>query len=290
MQFYDFRTTRDLVAKGEPIDKFYDGSFSFALDAMQDKRTALQMLSEGMWERNRRPYYNVYPAIAPMLMRLNLEVDTKFVRPPVPAFCVRLPQEHPPLAYTWQGQPWHVRSILVGPAVLRTQGKKFDGLLLWVNTGEVQRMPDGRDYPIHTYINLPLEEGMTLEAALKALPYDASAFQGMVMPEEIRTNCARLVCTICLLDNDPDLIEPEVLNRDQGKPPTQAIIDRAKRRGKYGWNVGKGIEVVPHIRRPHPALVWTGHGREVPRIVMRKGSVVHREIVTKLPTGFQGDG
>ena len=60
MQFYDFRTTRDLVAKGEPIDKFYDGSFSFALDAMQDKRTALQMLSEGMWERNRRPYYNVY--------------------------------------------------------------------------------------------------------------------------------------------------------------------------------------------------------------------------------------
>jgi len=42
MQFYDFRTTRDLVAKGEPIDKFYDGSFTFALDAMQDKRTAFR--------------------------------------------------------------------------------------------------------------------------------------------------------------------------------------------------------------------------------------------------------
>ena len=28
---------------------------------------------------------------------------------------------------------------------------------------------------------------------------------------------------------------------------------------------------MPHYRRPHPALVWTGHGRAVPRIVLRKG-------------------
>jgi len=34
-------------------------------------------------------------------------------------------------------------------------------------------------------------------------------------------------------------------------------------------------------------LVWTGHGRAVPRIVPRKGSVVHREVVEKVPSGFQ---
>ena len=48
-------------------------------------------------------------------------------------------------------------------------------------------------------------------------------------------------------------------------------VDRARRRGKLGWNVGARIEVMPHYRRPHPALVWTGPGRAVPRIVMRKG-------------------
>ena len=41
-------------------------------------------------------------------------------------------------------------------------------------------------------------------------------------------------------------------------------------------------------RRPHMTLVWTGHGRTVPRIVPRKGSVVHREVVEKVPMGWEG--
>jgi hypothetical protein len=53
--------------------------------------------------------------------------------------------------------------------------------------------------------------------------------------------------------------------------------------------VGKHIEVIPHFRRPHMTLVWTGSGRRVPRVVPRRGSIVHREAVEKLPTGF-GDG
>jgi hypothetical protein len=85
------------------INAFHKTDLKLALGSMHDKCTDLQMLSEGLWERERRPYYNVYPAIAPMLMRLNLEVDTKFVRPPVPAFCVRLPVEHPPLRFQWGG-------------------------------------------------------------------------------------------------------------------------------------------------------------------------------------------
>ena len=68
---------------------------------------------------------------------------------------------------------------------------------------------------------------------LKALPYDPSAFRGMVMPEESATTCARLICTICLLDNDPDLIEPDVLARDRGKELTQVVIDRHTARASW---------------------------------------------------------
>ena len=46
--------------------------------------------------------------------------------------------------------------------------------------------------------------------------------------------------------------------------------------------------MIPHYRRPHMALVWTGHGRAMPKIVPRRGSVVHREAVEKLPSGFGG--
>jgi hypothetical protein len=41
---------------------------------------------------------------------------------------------------------------------------------------------------------------------------------------------------------------------------TTMYVDKAHRRGKVGWNVGRHIEVAPHYRRPHMALVWTGTG------------------------------
>jgi hypothetical protein len=34
------------------------------------------------------------------------------------------------------------------------------------------------------------------------------------------------------------------------------------------------------------ALVWTGWGRAVPKVVPRRGSVVHRELAEKLSSGF----
>ncbi|TVS21014.1 MAG: hypothetical protein EA424_01040, partial [Planctomycetaceae bacterium] len=65
-------------------------------------------------------------------------------------------------------------------------------------------------------------------------------------------------------------------------------VDKAHRRGKIGWNVGRRIEVAPHYQRPHMALVWTGLDRAVPRVASSRGSVVHRELVEKVPSGFGG--
>ncbi len=53
--------------------------------------------------------------------------------------------------------------------------------------------------------------------------------------------------------------------------------------------MGAKIEVMPHYRWPHPTLVRIGHGRTVPRIVMRKGNAVHREVLAQVPTGFSGN-
>jgi hypothetical protein len=40
---------------------------------------------------------------------------------------------------------------------------------------------------------------------------------------------------------------------------------------------------------PAPALVGTGHGRTQPNIMMRTASVVHREVVARVPTGFENN-
>ncbi len=114
---------------------------------------------------------------------------------------------------------------------------------------------------------------------------------GIVIPEDLMMDCVRLCCTLCLIENNPEIISPDVLSDDRAKydqSHDQKYIDKAHRRGKVGWDVGRHVEVMPHYRRPHMTLVWTGRGRALPRIVPRRGSVVHREVVEKVPMGWEG--
>ena len=105
-----------------------------------------------------------------------------------------------------------------------------------------------------------------------------------------RDRVVSLVTTLCLLGDNPELITPSILTKDEGSTrDLTGLVEKARRRGKIGWEVGRDIEVAPHIRRPHPALVWTGEGRTTPRIVLRKGFVVHRSKIEALPTGYEDD-
>jgi hypothetical protein len=146
--------------------------------------------------------------------------------------------------------------------------------------------------PVYTYRNSPRRSGLTVEQSLASLGTKGLfADVGVQVPDSLVMDCVRLCCSLCLLENDPEIISPDVLADDRAKFDArgdQKYVDRAHRRGKVGWNVGQSIEVIPHYRRPHMTLVWTGHGRVTPRIVPRRGSVVHREMVEKLPSGFGG--
>ena len=102
----------------------------------------------------------------------------------------------------------------------------------------------------------------------------------------------RLAMGICLLGNDSEFIQPEVLTADQikfGTSRDMKLVEKAKKRGKYGWTVGRDIECLPHIRRPHFAVRWTGKGGAVPKVVPVKGSVVKRKSMTDVPTGYMDD-
>lgn len=83
----------------------------------------------------------------------------------------------------------------------------------------------------------------------------------------------QLACACALLS--PDDLIPEMLTKDKDKELTKARINKAIQRGKYGWSLG----CIPHVRRPHPCLVWTGEGKKIPKIIIRKGSVVKRDRV-----------
>jgi hypothetical protein len=52
-----------------------------------------QMHNERDWEKARRPYYNMWPSIIPMLTRLNLDIDSDLIQLPLPARCIRFPKD-----------------------------------------------------------------------------------------------------------------------------------------------------------------------------------------------------
>ena len=163
-----------------------------------------------------------------------------------------------------------------------------EGISVLIDIGEV--MPNV-GFPIYTYRNFRRREGLTVEQPSGACRRGWTAEFGVQIPGPLIDDCIRLCCSLCLLENDPSIISPDVLADDRAKFDASGdpkFVDKAHRRGKVGWDVGRHIEVIPHYRRPHMTLVWTGSGRAVPKIVPRRGSVVHREAVEKLPSGFGG--
>jgi hypothetical protein len=282
------------------------------------------------WALNKRPYYDVYPSIIPMLTRLSLNfpgnaithydddiyvaegVDAKLgpvtlVTPELIAntekaksglkftsLLIRLPKMDHGLSYD---DPEHgytlARTIFVGfqPVTRKAGGRSVTlGITVGVDIGETEL-----GVPVHTMRAFPLDKRPVNEC-LDALPRHKLSNEGMQVSDEFMTTCVKLAITLCLLEDNPELIEPDVLSKDRPRLKDadeelrDRLIDKARRRGKNGYLVGKVYEdnhnMTPHTRRPHPCLVWTGKGKTVPKIVIRKGSLIHRKKVSDIPTGY----
>ena len=278
MKFHEYRTLWQEM-RGQLPQQATEEHF-YAVATAGGLRTGNGLvLAEGAWKQQRRPYYNVWPAIVPALLKLRLDLPSSLIRTPLPVLVVRLPADK-----TIEELPG-VQTALI-------QQEETDGdLRMWVNF----MRPTGL---ANMHISLGCEPGKTLEESFQESAANTHnlIISGNFVSEEhfpLVLNCLRLCAMLCLLADDPEVITPDVLANDQQKYEASGgdskYVDRAHRRGKLGWNVGQKIEVMPHYRRPHPALVWTGHGRAVPRIVMRKGTVVHREVLARVPTGFDGE-
>ena len=290
MEFHSYTTFLDCAKHFQPKhllgrdpEPFYRVLMSRAARS-RDGRTRSQAMNELDWERLRRPYYNVFPGIIPLLTRLNLDLDTTLIRLPMDSLCIRFPKDPTknPLKFDWKGEQMRVRAILMGDI-----GGGM-GISLHFDIG--QHGP--REWPLRGCCNFARQPGLTVEQALATLVRHKEGKDVVWLPAALMADCVRLCCTLCLLDNDPSVISPDVLAEDRRKyddTSDQRLIDRAHRRGKVGWNIGRHVEQIPHYRRPHMALFWTGEGREIPKIKPRNGCIVHRDKVEDIPTGFEGE-
>jgi hypothetical protein len=216
-----------------------------------------------------------------MLTRLNLDLDSGLIHLPLPALCVRLPKQQNPLTFDWRGQPFQIHCMLMGDM------DDGQGISILIDVGEIMDN-SAFNVPIYTYRNFPRRSGLTVEQSLAGLGRGITADIGVQIPDDLLTDCVRLCCSLCLLENDPEIISPDVLSKDRDKfdrTGEQKYVEKAHRRGKVGWDVGRHVEVLPHYRRPHLMLAWAWPGRAVPKIVPRRGTIVHRSKVETVPSG-----
>jgi hypothetical protein len=276
-------------------DEMYDTQQAVA-EASEDPFTYRQTILEREWIAASRPYYQVFPAVLPTLLKLRLDLPCAALRlPQYKAIELRLPHLNAECPFSWttaEGVQHRVENVLFGIQDIPRQdfdSELIPGIILCFDIGERDATVGA---PIYSFRFFPLRQDLTIEAAAQIPSMHPSWAKGVLVPETVMTNLIKLASCILLLDNDPEIICPDVLSKDalewdSASEHDRAIMaERAKARGKVGWNIGAAIEVMPHLRRPHPALVWTGQGRAIPKIVLRRGSLVHRNKLSSVPTGF----
>lgn len=242
--------------------------------------------TECRWIMSGRPYYNVWPKIIPSLCKMNLDsVPTSFLSVPGSRILMRFDKSTALPFDDGEHRAYWAMVAEAGDKSLATQ------LVAFMNVSMNDRLTERW----MSASVLPLHRGMSIEQEISLIDrVDGD------LPAEFGQSCSwlnqmlHLICAVLIIakNNDPELIQPDVLSKDRAKweeTKDHAIVERAIRRGKHGWDVGREIHVSPHWRRPHPALYHVGKGRTEHRIVFRKGALVKRDDVAKLPTGYLSD-
>ena len=252
------------------------------LDQMVFQNTYAQIQAEADWIFDRRPYYNIWPSVIRPFTNVDLgKVKCSDIQLPLKRLMIRFPIEH---------ELDGARSIFVVETV--SMDKTARGLMCCINDGSTYPAPDMLYMPVHTINSMTFVEDQTIADRLqygRDNPYCDDEINNKMVD-----SCLKLVCAICLLGDNPDLIEQVPIDADRvqwEKTHDIKLIEQADRRGKREWDVGRHIDVAPGYRNPHFAIRWMGRNQVEKKPVLRpvKGCLVRRRQIEDVPTGWLDD-
>lgn len=271
--------SRRMSMSQEELEEFVEGYVHVNTEESLMMQT-LFLDCELYWTRKQRPYYNIYPCVIEMLKDASLNLPLSALKLPIPVLSIHFPQGN------------EIKTALVldlQSCKLKGPGNQPSFLLHW-DFGR-ERMS------ILVYRS---SDEMTIEELLQTQPH---RFESAVKEHHSHIEfLLRILTGLSILASDAEFVQPVVLSRDWDKfingteAEKQALVERAVRKShQRGFEVGRLIQdeydshvVSPHIRRPHLALYWTGQGRTIPRLQLRKGCVVRHKDLLELPTGYLG--
>lgn len=281
MRFYQYKSLESLHRARGPIR---EASLAF-LD--RDPYAGPIRAIEREWQTDRRPYYRIWPGVMRPLLSLRLErVECQHIRLPIRSLCLEMP--------AGRSLAWGEHEVA---AVLCCRDAGGIRILVTASDPNSNSARYELDLPASKLIENQLPEG-------------TAKTDESITGEPPMVDVIRMVCCVCLIGSDPAMVVPRVLDADREKWEQTHSVDliaKARRRGNLGWDLGRDLSepderaeanttepagertVSPHYRHAHAALVWTGHGRQVPRIILRRGSFVRGASLTQVPQGFHGD-
>jgi hypothetical protein len=273
-----------LVEKDIVRDVYYTKIIS-GLDEknLKEKAWKHQCQAEWLWEKAKRPFYNVWPTVVDGLSKLKLNISCETILPVV--------GEMPNLVnlrFADQESDMKLLSCLATKTLDKDGGK---GLGFFCYAGEMTHdtLCDHLDrqisahVPVYWTLGFDLEGNQTIEEKL-------SQVGSYLKPEEmdLMTTSVRIYLSIALMKNDPEMVESVILRKDErlrNSDNLSELVARARQKGVVGWNVGAKVQVSPHYRKAHFGLRWTGEGKKIPKVVPIKSAIVHRNLITEVPTG-----
>lgn len=237
---------------------------------------------ENVWISDNRPYYDVYPSVSEFVSKLDLNFTPSQLKMPhnLKALLLKF----------YEGHDLHYMLFTITHIDDRTVFSYV------INQGYGDAGIGMMQY------SMSLRNDQTIEERLKEIYQDVflSATEDQSHERRVIAQARwdaivklfRIIGTVCLIGSDPDLIEPQVLTNDLSKvngDNIRKLVDKAKKRGKFGFSLGKSLESIPHTRRPH--MYWQAYGPKysLRRYRTRKGSVIHKDKMVNVPTGFEED-
>lgn len=305
------RILRESYGQDLPIDEVYIRQAKMLVEAKSTNGLVFFLWEAGWWSKA-KPYYRVYPKMVNAMCRLNIDkVMANEIHPPndLTRLLVELPKGN-----QLMDDKTDVRFMFIDWLTVKTPASL--GLTAAYNNQSVEYDKEKEDIRSQLAIgihygemdvgsagSLPLWDIWRFPLSAHPVGDQLGKMEHDEPPESVdesglhrntvseRRRLTSLALTLMMLEDDPDIVLPDVLAADRhkaNKGNRDKLADKARRRGRNGWTIGEEIEYEPHTRVPHMATFHVGEGRKKTIVKRRKGSIVHREKVVKTPTGYKG--
>lgn len=318
MQFFNWVTDYCLYKQQTPkreqesYSEFFPRRYQQQVDS---GIPAFRLIAEKLWQNAGNPYYNVHPNLVPKLCNVSLnKIPSDLFKMPhgMDVVNIRFSQKHNEFMVK-EPQKSDFTALATMTTGTAPAGSFVHGLLMVRSVrndnsdASIMFVLDFNQYtsfrqPIYSLFSIVPKNGMSMQDCINECTGKVRTPSYITMIE----NVLRLAVTIGFLSDNPTICEPDVLKDDLSKfqqgtnEQRNSLVARAKRRGKFGFNIGTDLMFLgerpmgtrkihaegreleyAHIRAGHPHAVRYGENKKLVKIMWYVPTAVRPDLPFK---------